>query len=140
MTFCSQLRLENISRDNRGTRANPKQVHDHPWPFIGPYRVLFPYKKTTICNNFLQGIFARPPYQYESIPYLRNDFYREMALPPYLLQGPFTYLRNFFFLEGIPYLSLVLYLEFPFPKSTLTTLKQINVLFNFVHYYFLIIT
>ena len=29
-----------ISRYSRDTRAAPNRVHDQPWSFIGPYRVL----------------------------------------------------------------------------------------------------
>ena len=45
----------------------------------------YPTKPTT-CNNFLQGLFCKTPYQYQSIPYLRSDFYNESTLPhlPYL--------------------------------------------------------
>ena len=32
--------LKIISRDSRDTRAAPNRVHDQPWSFIGPYRVL----------------------------------------------------------------------------------------------------
>ena len=42
----------------------------------------FPTKKNTICQKIYREFLARPPYQYWSIPYLRNDFYRGMAVPP----------------------------------------------------------
>ena len=39
-------------------------------------------QKNTICQKIYREFLARPPYQYWSIPYLRKDFYRGMALPP----------------------------------------------------------
>ena len=82
-TFRRPSRLEKVTIDNYRFRflsfyfllSGGKNFMFEITPF-------FPTKKNTICQKIYREFLARPPYQYWSIPYLRNDFYRGMAVPP----------------------------------------------------------
>ena len=79
-TFRRPSRLEKVTIDNYRFRF--LSFYFQVGRILCLKSPLFFLQKNTICQKIYREFLARPPYQYWSIPYLRNDFYRGMAVPP----------------------------------------------------------